>query len=71
MALGPEHGGGQEGRMRRGTECSDSGASRRSDGCCDTQVQWGQHSVAEAERRLFIAALHDRANRRFALLSES
>lgn len=35
------------------------------------QVQWGQHSVAEAERRLFIAALHDRANRRFALLSES
>ena len=35
------------------------------------QVRWGQHSVAEAERRLFIAALHDRANVRMVLLSES
>jgi len=35
------------------------------------QVRWGQHSVAEAERRLFIASLHDRSNARFALLSES
>ncbi len=35
------------------------------------QVRWGQHSVAEAERRLFIAALHDRANVQMVLLSES
>ncbi len=35
------------------------------------QVTWGGYSIAEAERRLLIAALHDPLNLRFALLSES
>eukprot|EP00884_Botryococcus_braunii_P021242 jgi/Botrbrau1/7801/Bobra.0159s0229.1 len=36
-----------------------------------TVVQWGQFSVAEAERRLLRAALRDQANERFVLLSEA
>jgi len=35
------------------------------------QVQWGQMSVVDAERRLLAAALADPANERFVLLSES
>lgn len=39
--------------------------------CCCMQAEWGQHSLAEAARRLYIAALRDRANARFVMLSDS
>lgn len=38
---------------------------------CRHTVEWGNHSVVDAERALLRAALRDPANQRFALLSES
>lgn len=38
---------------------------------CRHAVEWGNHSVIDAERALLRAALADPANHRFALLSES
>ena len=38
---------------------------------CRQAVEWGNHSVIDAERALLRAALADPANQRFALLSES
>ena len=38
---------------------------------CRRRVEWGNHTVVEAERALLRAALADPANQRFVLLSES